>query len=131
MMGYLLDTSIIIDYLRNKKEIVNYVDNIEEEVFSSYICVSELYIGVFRDNEPFRAEEKLQIYLKGLNGVLSLDDKTVRQYGQIAAELFKKGQTVGEMDALIAATCVANDLTLITKNPKHFSRIPGLKLVLP
>lgn len=40
----------------------------------------------------------------------------------------KKGELIEDADLLIAATCIVNDLVLITNNRKHFSRIEGLDI---
>ncbi len=49
-------------------------------------------------------------------------------YGEIAAQLHKTGQPIGEMDTLIAAHALAANLILVTHNTRHFERVPGLKL---
>ena len=49
-------------------------------------------------------------------------------YGELAATLHKTGQQIGVMDTLIAAHALVNDLTVVTHNTRHFSRVPGLKL---
>ncbi len=49
-------------------------------------------------------------------------------YGEIAARLHKTGQAIGQMDTLIAAHALAEKLTLVSHNLRHFERIPGLLL---
>jgi tRNA(fMet)-specific endonuclease VapC len=44
-------------------------------------------------------------------------------------ELKPKAKIMGGFDILIAATCLANDLTLLTNNFKHFERIEGLPII--
>jgi len=46
LLPLLLDTDVLIDYLREKKEAVDYVDNLTEPLFLSVITVAELYAGV-------------------------------------------------------------------------------------
>ena len=129
MSGYLLDTSVIIDYLRKKSLVIEFVDGLEEDVYSSFVCLAELYVGVFRDANPIKAEQTLNVYSQGLTEILGLNQEVTRHFGEIIANLYKIAQPIGEMDALIAATCIANDLTLVTKNAKHFYKIPGLRLL--
>lgn len=50
------------------------------------------------------------------------------RYGEVAAQLQKTGQTIGEMDTMIAAHALVSDLPVVTHNIRHFSRIPGLRL---
>ncbi|MBQ3402754.1 MAG: PIN domain-containing protein [Synergistaceae bacterium] len=51
-----------------------------------------------------------------------------KAYGQIRASLERKGQVIGYLDMLIAATALTHNATLITNNTQEFSRIDGLKL---
>lgn len=44
------------------------------------------------------------------------------------AEMFYIGIRIGDMDLMIAATAIYNDLTLVTNNTKHFENMPNLKL---
>ncbi|WP_436626177.1 PIN domain-containing protein [Sorangium sp. So ce136] len=46
----------------------------------------------------------------------------------VAATLVRQGTPIGEFDALIAAHALALDLTLVTNNTKHFSRVDGLRI---
>lgn len=49
-------------------------------------------------------------------------------YGDIAARLQQTGQPIGQMDTMIAAHALAEDLILVTHNTRHFEKVPGLKL---
>jgi tRNA(fMet)-specific endonuclease VapC len=60
--------------------------------------------------------------------VLPLGDEALRKFGQIKSGLRKQEQVVADFDLLIASTGIANGVTLVTNNLKHYSRIPDLKL---
>ena len=47
------------------------------------------------------------------------------------AFLRRQGQLIPDLDLLIAATALAHDLTLVTRNRRHFSRILSLRLYEP
>jgi tRNA(fMet)-specific endonuclease VapC len=49
-------------------------------------------------------------------------------YGEIKADLQRKGTPIGPFDTLIAAHAKALDLTLVTNNTREFMRVVGLKL---
>ena len=51
-----------------------------------------------------------------------------RPGGRGRAGMFGKGIRIEDMDLLIAATAIYNDMTLVTNNTKHFEHIPDLKL---
>ena len=59
---------------------------------------------------------------------LALPPEAADLYGEMAAQLRKAGQPIGEMDTLNAAHALAAGLILMTHNTRHFERIPGLKL---
>ena len=50
-------------------------------------------------------------------------------FGEIKAGLQKSGHTIDDMDLLIAATAIAQNMVLVTHNTKHFEHIPGIRLV--
>ncbi len=50
------------------------------------------------------------------------------RYGEVKARLKRQGIPIGEMDTQIAAHALAEELTLVTHNTRHFKHIPGLKL---
>ena len=58
----------------------------------------------------------------------SFDGKAARIFGDIRADLARKGTPIGPYDLQIAAIALANDCILITHNTGEFSRIAGLKL---
>lgn len=129
-MKYLLDTNILIDHIRGKREIK--IDVLEEGCTISIITLAELYYGAAKSNDPkktFTIIKKLLIDL-GLQ-VRTPDEETVFDFGKMKAELEVKGTRLEDFDLLIAATAKAENLILVTKNLKHFKRITGLRLYEP
>ena len=63
--------------------------------------------------------------------LLPLDDATMEVFARIRADLRRQGQLIPDLDLLIAATAIHHEITLLTRNVRHFARIPGLKLILP
>jgi tRNA(fMet)-specific endonuclease VapC len=128
MRKYFLDTSVIISYLRGKKEANNIIDDIDGELVSSYVCLSELYEGIFRVKDRKVAEEAVGNFFKGMDKVYGMDINIAKEFGRIRSELKKESRVIEDMDILIAATCIAYNLTLVTFNRKHFERVRGLTL---
>ena len=128
-MNYLIDTSVIINFLRNKPETVEYISRLDGELTSSFICLAELYEGVFRNKEKVKTEKAILDFFTGLSFIYGLDKDISKDFGQIRSHLKSKGNVIEDMDILIASTCIANNLTLITANPRHFSRIPSLQVL--
>jgi predicted nucleic acid-binding protein len=56
----------------------------------------------------------------------------MERFAQVRGSLPRQiRQQIGDMDILIAATCLEHDLTLLTRNRKDFQKIPSLKLYRP
>lgn len=127
-MIYFLDTSVIIDYLRDKEEVVTLVDTIEDNLVSSYFCLAELYEGIYRITKREKQEAAILTFFSGLTKVYGLDPEIVKQFGKLRASLKQKGQIIEDIDLFIAATCMVHNATLITLNGKYFGRIEGLVL---
>lgn len=129
MNAYLIDTSVIINYLRDKGSATEIINKLEGELSSSYICLAELYEGIYRVREKEKAEKAVLDFFTGLNEVYGVDEEIAKNFGQIRATLKTKGQVIEDLDILLAATCLAKGLTLITSNPKHFSRVFSLEIL--
>lgn len=126
-MKYLLDTNIIVDHLR-KKEIID-----EDIIFSgvgiSIITLGELIHGAYKSNNRERSLQKIDDIFKMMElEIINLNGEAMSEFGRIKANLEITGERLEDFDLLIAATAIANDLTLVTRNIKHFQRIKGLKL---
>lgn len=129
MNTYLIDTSVIINYLRDKGTTTETINNIDGELTSSYICLAELYEGISRVREKGKAEKAVLDFFTGLSQIYGVDTDIAKHFGQIRASLKTRGAVIEDLDILLAATCLAKNLTLITANPKHFSRIPNLEIL--
>lgn len=128
MTVYLLDTSTIIDYLRGKQPVVELLNTIEGELHSSYVCLAELYEGIYRVTNSAKVEESVNKFFASLSFVYGIDAKVAQKFGEIRAGLKRKGEIIEDLDLILAATCLVNNLTLITANKKHFSHVPDLQI---
>ncbi|MFH1650311.1 MAG: type II toxin-antitoxin system VapC family toxin [Candidatus Woesearchaeota archaeon] len=124
------DTDILIDVLRNRRDAVSFVKEIEQkhELTTTPITVFELFRGAFKSRNPDKAALGVATLLQSLT-VLNLSMTSCRKAGFIAAELEKNGMLLDFHDVLIAAVALENDCSIKTNNKKHFSRIPGLKVL--
>ena len=68
-------------------------------------------------------------FLCSQNEVLGLNDKIIVRAAAIYADLYQRGQIVGDADILIAATALENNLPVVTNNESHFNRISGLQIL--
>lgn len=128
MSGYLLDTNIISDVIRNPDgPAARRIEQVgPTEIFTSIIVASELRYGCAKKGSP-KLLAKVEGILETIP-VLPLDVPTDAEYGGIRAELEAAGQPIGMNDLLIAAQAHALGLTLVTDNTREFSRIRGLNV---
>ena len=99
----------------------------DEGVAVSIIVVAEVYEGAFATSDPQRTLERMRELL-GDFALLPITDQVVERFAQTRALLRQQGQLIPDMDLLLASTALAADLTLATRNLRHFTRIPGLHL---
>jgi tRNA(fMet)-specific endonuclease VapC len=128
-MIYLLDTCICI-YLINKRPlplISTFKQHQPGEIGISVITASELQYGVEKSSRKAENQERLDAFLAPFD-ILPYDVKAVAAYGDIRAELEKKGQPIGPLDMLIAAQALSGGLIFVTNNEEEFQRIPGLQI---
>lgn len=127
MKGFFLDTSIIIDYLRGKKETIERVDKIEGELSSSFLCLAELYEGIYRARNSGKLEKDVTNFFKGLDYIYGIDERIAKIFGETRANLKKQGNVLEDIDIFLAATCIENNLVMLTQNKRHFQRVEDLQ----
>ena len=99
------------------------------QIFTSSITLGELIYGAYRVRAA-RPNLLAQIeqLLVPLDNVLPFDSQAARVYGEVRAELENRGEFIGDADVRIASIALAHDLTVVTGNVRHFSRVAGLRL---
>ena len=60
--------------------------------------------------------------------LIPFDPPAVWAYGELRADLERRGQPIGALDTMIAAQALSMNAVLVTNNTREFSRIAGLKL---
>jgi tRNA(fMet)-specific endonuclease VapC len=123
---YLLDTSIVIDILRDVPEVVQESSK-TTDLFISAITLGELYYGAYKSD---RSSQNLEIIrqFKQTCTVLSTNDEVAECYGWLKNYLRRSGKPIPENDLWIAATALVYELPLVTHD-SHFSRVPDLEIV--
>jgi tRNA(fMet)-specific endonuclease VapC len=122
---FLLDTNIIIEIFDGNKVIADKLSKLPG-FFISVVVLGELYIGVNRVTNKAKHLKKLNNFLE-LCTVLNSDRVTAKNYGEIVANLYKKGKPLPINDVWIAAAAMQHNLILVTRD-KHFNEIQGLKI---
>lgn len=92
------------------------------------MCVSAVALGEFAEGFEDPDDPALR-RLTAAAQVLDIDPETALVYGANARRLRKRGRLIGANDLWIAATAVRYAIPLVTRNGKHFERIPGLAVI--
>lgn len=85
--------------------------------------VAEVAAG-FKDEQEERWRRSIQAVR-----ILEIDDEVSWQYSRIYRFLRENGFLIGTNDLWIAATARAHGMPVVTRNEKHFQRVPGLEVV--
>ncbi|ARS41432.1 hypothetical protein CA265_17935 [Sphingobacteriaceae bacterium GW460-11-11-14-LB5] len=122
---YLIDTSAAIKYLNGTFSLkgLKYMDQIvDAESVLSFI--SEIELQVWKPTNP----DDIIIYQKFVSNsiILGLGDGIIAETISV-----RKTYNLKLPDALIAATCLLNNLTLIGDNDKDFAKVKSLKCINP
>jgi tRNA(fMet)-specific endonuclease VapC len=128
LSGYLLDTNIINDVIRNPDgPAARRIEQVgPKAIFTSIIVASELRYGCAKKGS-LKLLTKVESILEMIP-VLPLEIPADAEYGGMRAELEAAGRPIGMNDLLIAAHANALGLTLVTDNTREFSRIRGLNV---
>ncbi len=119
---FLLDTDILIDYLRNEDRAISFVEKaIKNVCFISAMSVSELYVGVREGKERYLLEQFFSAF-----EIININHD-IAKIGGLYRRDYGKSHGVGLVDALIAAAVDSCGAQLATLNKKHY---PMLKHVL-
>jgi tRNA(fMet)-specific endonuclease VapC len=124
MAIYLLDTSVIIDALNRKQgrwELLASLVEAGDTLACSVVTLSEIFAGVRPPEIPLTER-----FLNALDHY-DLDSHLARAAGLLKNEWARKGQTIGIVDMMIAATALAHNLVFMTDNRKDFP-MPQLAL---
>jgi tRNA(fMet)-specific endonuclease VapC len=129
-----LDTSVLVDLLREKGRLsggraTRFLESLQsEDLWVSVHVACELQAGV-ELSQRSEAERKSVGELLGSLQIAIPTDQFPETYGHLLAHLQRRGERIDTMDLLIATAAVVAGASLVTGNPRHFSRIPGLEVL--
>src|ERR1700722_11939301 len=120
-MASLIDTDVLIDYLKGHSDAVSFIEENLSEAFLSVLTVAELYQGVRDGKERIKLARTLSEF-----SVLPVT-QDIAERGGLFSRDFRKSHRSGLADCLIAATADSHGLSLITLNVKHYPMFEGLE----
>ena len=127
------DTDFLIAYLQNNSAAIKKLEELVQQqagrdtaAMTTTVNAAELWKGVYRSKEKQKEEfAKVKWLLDSLE-LITLDSESARMVRELDAAI--KTSPIGESDLLIASIALANKQTVITRNKKHFERVPGLQV---
>lgn len=116
----LIDSNILIDYLRGRHVAINYLRSLPVNFNVSVVNVAELYAGVREGAERTQLDAFVRAFV-----TLPIDSD-IAVVGGLYRRDFGRTHGTGLHDALIAATATVHNLTLVTLNQRHFPMLIGV-----
>lgn len=120
---YLVDTNVLSEARRRSPVALGWMASVDpESVFVSVITIGEVMRGiVLKRRTDLEGAARLAEWLLWVRSsynvrILPIVDQIAAEWGRIAA-----GRTRGDADALIAATAIVHELTVVTRNTKDFA----------
>jgi predicted nucleic acid-binding protein len=139
MSGFLLDTNILSEFNRRGppdwrvKQWLEAADT--DSLYASVLTFGEIRLGI-ELLAPSKRRTRLEQWLdrdlpEWFEGrILPVDQRIADRWGLIRAQAQMKGRPLSVLDALLAATALQHDLTIVSRNETDFSGV-GLAVVNP
>jgi|SRR3954452_18826124 tRNA(fMet)-specific endonuclease VapC len=132
-MAIILDADVIIAGEKGVFDLAIWLNSLPGEQFEiAAITVAELWHGVERATAAHRSAR--QSYLRAILEVLPIipyTEQTAYEHARLWAQLELSGKMIGSYDLIVAATALERESQLATFNKRHFTSVPGLKMVEP
>ncbi|MEI9429335.1 type II toxin-antitoxin system VapC family toxin [Mesorhizobium sp. Cs1299R1N3] len=137
-MRLLLDTNVLSEVTRPSPDarVLDWLDGLDEDrSFISVVSIAEIRRGVALMDEGRKREALAEWLTRDLpqrfeQRVLPVDELVALAWGDLMGLAKRRGRGLSSMDGLIAATAIAQELTLATRNTRDFEGF-GIELFDP
>lgn len=126
----LLDTCFLIDLIRGDSGAVNAARGIKAAATTS-VNIYELFFGIYNSaKSPIQRVREAERLVERLE-ILQLDEAASKIAAKIMVELFKEGSPIDALDVFTASIGIKSNCTqILTRNTRHYERIPGIDVEL-
>jgi predicted nucleic acid-binding protein len=124
-----LDSNFIIDFLNGEApalEKIGLLKSMNAKLCTTVFNYHEVMRGFME--EPYMEKKGIAEILFSTLTIINYLPADAKAALGIEKKLKSKGRVIGDFDTMIAAICLNSNATLITRNIKHFQRVPGLKI---
>ncbi len=136
---YILDTNVLSELMRPAPQpnVLQWIDNqAAQHLFSSAITKAEIELGIAllpagKRRDTLASQAGAMFDEDFANRCLPFDQDCAHIYANLVAARTLLGLPVSVEDAQIAAICVVNQKTLVTRNTADFAQIEGLQVLNP
>ena len=122
----ILDTDHCIALFRGQLKLQDHVAP-DEPLMTTALNIGELIHGAHKSANRRQNLALIEV-LQTRVAVLPFDIGAAHNFGRLKAQLEQNGMRLPDIDVQIAGIALNHDLTLVTHNQRHFSRIPELTL---
>ena len=126
MNGNLMDTNVIVRVLNGDRELINELSKISS-LCTCTVVLGELMYGAAKSAHIIQNKQNAKSFCSRYP-LLGVSNIVAEFYGEIKKDLLSHGNVMPENDMWIAATALANDMTVITQD-KHFEHIQNLMVI--
>ena len=132
----IFDSTFLIDLMRSQnnpkcKNCISLLERIvngDEAYGTTFANVFELYKGAYKSDNIEKSKAKINDILSNIP-VLEFSTVFYDSYGELSAELEKKGTPIGKFDELIAAIALYHNAKIVTNNTRDFSKVSGIEII--
>lgn len=127
-MTLALDANTVIDFFKLRGRVAARMAEVPPgRLILPAVVAHELWTGVAKSPQSARRRQQLEEFLRVV-AVQPFGPDEARISADVRAQLEAAGTPIGPLDTLIAGTALAIGATLVTRNTREFSRVPGLRL---
>jgi tRNA(fMet)-specific endonuclease VapC len=128
---HLVDSDVLFDAVNGRSSALDALELLGPRNMNvSVISIGEFLDGIVFSPNYLRRHTEFNRFLLPFQ-ILDVDHGIMARFASIRAELGREGRMIADFDIVIVCTAMERGLALLSRNRKHFERIPELRFVTP
>jgi predicted nucleic acid-binding protein len=125
-----LDTNIYVDFAGGKQDVVDLLATQSTEILLPAVVVGELFYGFMKGKRTRYNEKKFHDFVTSLGvSIIPVNEGVARKYAVIFLDLTQRGARIPINDVWIAACCMSEGGTLLTRD-RHFEQVNQIDKII-